>query len=53
MISFSIQVKESLPKHNLLVYTGPIDAYFASQGMPTLEYRSIIFEVHKSKIILH
>ena len=34
-----------MPDHKLLVFTGPIDAYFASQGMPKLEYRSIIFEV--------
>ena len=28
----------------MLVYTGPIDAYFSQQGMPKLEYRSIRFE---------
>jgi len=28
----------------MLVYTGPIDAYFAQQGMPKLEYRSLRFE---------
>ena len=28
----------------MLVYTGPIDAYFAAQGMPKLEYRSLRFE---------
>ena len=38
------QVKERLPKHKLLVFTGPIDAYFASQGLPKLEYRSIFWE---------
>merc|ERR1711868_290128 len=38
------QVKEDLPKHKLLVFTGPIDAYFASQGLAKLEYRSIFFE---------
>merc|ERR1719316_1522281 len=27
----------------MLVYTGPIDSYFAQQGMPKLEYRSIRF----------
>ena len=36
-----------MPDHKLLVFTGPIDAFFASQGMPKLEYRSIIFEVRK------
>jgi len=38
------QVKSQLPKHKLLVFTGPIDAYFASQGLAKLEYRSIYFE---------
>merc|ERR1712178_565523 len=33
-----------LLEYGMLVYTGPIDAYFAQQGMPKLEYRSIIFE---------
>lgn len=28
---------------NKIVYTGPIDTYFASEGMDKLEYRSIIF----------
>jgi len=34
----------NLPEHNLIIYTGPIDSYFAQQGMPKLEYRSIIFK---------
>ena len=38
------KVMEELPKHKLLVFTGPIDAYFASQGLAKLEYRSIYFE---------
>merc|ERR1719335_1558944 len=33
-----------LPEYGMLVYTGPIDAYFAQQGMPKLEYRSLRFE---------
>jgi len=37
-------VKEQLPEHDLLIFTGPIDAYFASQGLPKLEYRSIYWE---------
>jgi len=32
-----------LPEYGLLVYTGPIDSYFAQQGMPKLEYRSLRF----------
>jgi len=34
----------TLPEYGMLVYTGPIDSYFAQQGMPKLEYRSIRFE---------
>jgi len=30
-------------KCDKIVYTGPIDSYFASEGMEKLEYRSIIF----------
>jgi UDP-galactopyranose mutase len=33
-----------LPSYKLLVYTGPIDSYFAQAGMPKLEYRSLRFE---------
>jgi len=32
-----------LPEYGMLVYTGPIDAYFSQQGMPKLEYRSLHF----------
>jgi UDP-galactopyranose mutase len=41
---FAPGVKESLPKRKLLIFTGPIDAYYASLGMPKLEYRSLRFE---------
>jgi len=34
----------NLPKYAMLVYTGPIDSYFAQAGMPKLEYRSLHFE---------
>lgn len=37
-------VKDKLPPHKLLVFTGPIDAYYASMGLPKLEYRSLRFE---------
>ncbi len=33
-----------LPEYGMLVYTGPIDSYFAAQGLPKLEYRSLRFE---------
>ena len=35
---------ESLPNYKHLVYTGPIDSYFAQKGLPKLEYRSLRFE---------
>uniref|UniRef100_A0A7S0N226 UDP-galactopyranose mutase C-terminal domain-containing protein n=1 Tax=Pyramimonas obovata TaxID=1411642 RepID=A0A7S0N226_9CHLO len=38
------EVKDKLPAKGLLVFTGPIDAYYASLGMPKLEYRSLRFE---------
>lgn len=38
------EVKDVLPARGLLVYTGPIDAYYSSLGMPKLEYRSLRFE---------
>ncbi len=41
---FDYKARGVLPEHSLLVYTGPIDSYFAQQGMPRLEYRSIVFE---------
>jgi len=33
-----------LPEYGMLVYTGQIDSYYAQQGMPKLEYRSLRFE---------
>merc|ERR1712048_723451 len=41
---FAARENKELPEYNYLIYTGPIDSYFASQGMPKLEYRSIRFE---------
>ncbi len=38
------KVKDALPGRQLLVFTGPIDAYYASKGMAKLEYRSLRFE---------
>ena len=35
--------RPNLPKCGLSVFTGPIDAYYASQGLPKLEYRSLRF----------
>merc|ERR1712217_520143 len=41
---FSHRDASKLPEYGSLIYTGPIDAYFAAQGMPKLEYRSLRFE---------
>lgn len=31
-------------KYEMIIYTGPIDTYFADRGLPKLEYRSLRFE---------
>jgi len=41
---FEQRAAGKLPAHGLIIYTGPIDSYFSQQGMPKLEYRSIIFK---------
>jgi len=41
---FAAKKQGLLPKYKFLVYTGPIDSYFAQLGMKRLEYRSIRFE---------
>jgi len=41
---FALREAGKLPKYGTLVYTGPIDSYFAQAGMPKLEYRSLHFE---------
>merc|ERR1719326_1479546 len=40
---FKAAANGKLPSYGMLVYTGPIDSYFAQRGMPKLEYRSIRF----------
>merc|ERR1712194_270204 len=41
---FEAESNGLLPEYSFLVYTGPIDSYFAAQGLAKLEYRSIFFE---------
>merc|ERR1719359_2461764 len=41
---FAEREAQRLPKYGMLVYTGPIDSYFAQAGKPKLEYRSLHFE---------
>ena len=39
-------VKDKLPKRKLLVFTGPIDAYYASLGMPKARIRPSVHARH-------
>uniref|UniRef100_A0A7S2TQE0 UDP-galactopyranose mutase C-terminal domain-containing protein n=1 Tax=Lotharella oceanica TaxID=641309 RepID=A0A7S2TQE0_9EUKA len=41
------KLKEEIPEGKLIIYTGPVDRYFASQGFETLEYRSINFHIER------
>lgn len=38
------RIRDELPNSKLLVFTGPIDSYYSSLGLPKLEYRSLKFE---------
>lgn len=40
-------IKDKITKNQLVIYTGPIDAYFADKGLPKLEYRSIDFHIER------
>jgi len=44
------EIKESISKNKIIIYTGPIDRYFADSGYEKLEYRSIdfVFEIHEN-----
>ena len=39
----------SIYKNKIIIYTGPIDAYFNNMNLPKLEYRSINFEIKRFK----
>ena len=43
-------VRHQIPKDKILIYTGPIDTYFADIGYEKLEYRSLqfAFEIHEN-----
>ena len=48
------EVREALFRENpccKVIYTGPIDRYFESSGLPRLEYRSIDFHIQRIKNI--
>ena len=40
-------VRHEIPTNCILIYTGPIDRYFADQGYDALEYRSIEFSFER------
>ena len=40
-------IKHLITKEQLVIYTGPIDKYFADKGLPKLEYRSIDFHIER------
>lgn len=40
-------IKDQITKEHIVIYTGPIDAYFADKGLPKLEYRSIDFHIER------
>ena len=40
-------IKDKITKDHIVIYTGPIDAYFADKGLPKLEYRSIDFHIER------
>lgn len=40
-------IKDKITKEQIIIYTGPIDSYFADKGLPKLEYRSIDFHIER------
>ena len=40
-------IKDQITNDHIVIYTGPIDAYFADKGLPKLEYRSIDFHIER------
>jgi UDP-galactopyranose mutase len=42
-------IREEIPDSTIIIYTGPIDKFFADSGYEPLEYRSIdfVFETHR------
>jgi UDP-galactopyranose mutase len=46
-VQLNTEYYQSIHKCNILIYTGPIDTYYASHGFPKLEYRSLRFEIER------
>jgi len=45
------EMRDRLPSSRYVIFTGPIDSYYSSLGLPKLEYRSLRFqeEIHESE----
>lgn len=41
------KIRSQIRNDSIIIYTGPIDYYFADQGFEKLEYRSINFEIKR------
>ncbi|GAB5353850.1 hypothetical protein AAMO2058_000069300 [Amorphochlora amoebiformis] len=41
------KLRKDIPKDATIIYTGPVDYYFADQGYEPLEYRSINFHIER------
>ena len=47
-------IKDQINENQIIIYTGPIDTYYADKGLPKLEYRSIDFHIeHKMNTDLY
>lgn len=42
-----LDVRDELPEHSRVFFTGPIDAFFSTSGLPPLEYRSLRFHIDR------
>ncbi len=49
-VRLSTSYSPEVHKGDLVFYTGPIDLYFQEVGLPTLEYRSLRFEVEDHEV---
>lgn len=41
------QIKDKISENTILIFTGPIDTYFKTEGLPNLEYRSLNFQLER------
>jgi len=46
-VQLNTEYNHELHNSSVLIYTGPIDRYYASHGLPKLEYRSLRFETER------